>query len=74
MRRWRRGGDGGAAGSGEGGRKGKGAWPGGLAQHTGLLGAKKAEWLLGCLGQTLKEKSFQNKNWILNILGLWKFI
>jgi hypothetical protein len=22
----------------------------------------------------LKEKSFQNKNWILNILGLWKFI
>jgi hypothetical protein len=22
----------------------------------------------------LKEKSFENTNWILNILGLWKFI
>jgi hypothetical protein len=31
-------------------------------------------WLLGRLGRKLKEKSFQNKNWILNILGLWKFI
>jgi hypothetical protein len=36
-----RGGGRGAAGSGEGGRKGKGACPGGLARLAGLLRAKR---------------------------------
>jgi hypothetical protein len=54
--------------------EGKGARPGGLAQPAASLGAKKAGWLLGCLGGKLKEKSFRHKIWVLNILGLWKFI
>jgi hypothetical protein len=40
-----RGGGGGAAGSGEGGRKGKGAWPSGPAWPAGLLEAKRQD---GC--------------------------
>jgi hypothetical protein len=57
----------------EGGRERGHGLVGRLSQ-LGCSGPKVEGWLLGHLGQKLKEKSFWNKNWILNILGLWKFI
>jgi hypothetical protein len=56
---------GGAAGSLREGERGMGAWPGGPARPTWLLGAKKtgwAGWPLGLLGQKLKEIPFRIKN------------
>jgi hypothetical protein len=61
-----RGGDGAVAREEEG--KGGAAWWAGLACWASQ--GQNEGRLLGCLGRKLKEKSFQNKNWILNILGL----
>jgi hypothetical protein len=64
-RPWRgyvRGGGGGAAGLGEGGRKGKGVWPGGLARPAGPLGAKRPD---GCWA--VWDKSWRKNNFGIKI-------
>jgi hypothetical protein len=35
---------------------------------------QKGQKAVGLFWWKVEGKSFQNKNWILNILGLWKFI
>jgi hypothetical protein len=55
---WRRSARGGgdrAASSGEGGRKGKGARPGGPAQPARLLGAKRSDGPVGCWADWAKS-------------------
>jgi hypothetical protein len=47
-----------------------------LVGHLGLLGylGPKGRMAIGLFGPKAEGKSFLNKNWILNTLGLWKFI